>query len=122
MTIRIPDSDGNEFRIIDKKKIVLKLKTERKARNVGIINSLSQLVVKRKRKLHLHYMSNSYGFNYFIIANAQKFQKVLLCDELGRYLIPNSVILEEGKFLYFKQTGFEKQLFLPLDIINKFKL
>ena len=120
-TIRIPDADGNELRIVDRT-ILLKLASETKTRRIGLINSKNQLYIKRKRIIHLHYKSDSYGFNHYIIDNAKKFSSVLLIDERGRYLIPNRVILDEGKFLYFKQEGFERQIFLSLDIINQYKI
>lgn len=119
--IIIPDGDGNEIRVFDKT-LSLKLKSERRSRRIGVINSKRQLYIQRKRDRHLHYKSKSYGFNFSIINAAKKFDSVLLSDEKGRYLIPNKIILEEGKFLYFKQLGFEKQIFLSLEIINNYKL
>lgn len=120
--VRIPDKDGNEILINNGRSILLRLRGERKARRIGEINSKKQLVVHRKRIIHLHYKSQSYGFNHYIIDNAKKFNKVLLIDERGSYLIPNKVILEKGEFLYFKQVGFELQIFLSLEIINQYKL
>ena len=119
--IRIPDKDGNEI-VIKNKIISLRLAAENRLRQVGIINSKKQLSVKRKRIAHLHYKSQSYGFNHYIIDNAKKFNKVLLSDERGTYLIPNKIILDMGEFLYFKQQGFEIQIFLSLEIINQYKL
>lgn len=120
--IRIPDKDGNEILVNDGRRILLRLASEKKARRIGEINSKKQLVVHRKRMIHLHYKSQSYGFNHYIIDNAKKFKHVLLIDERGRYLIPNKVILKKGEFLYFKQIGFELQIFLSLEIINQYKL
>ena len=119
--IRIPDADGNEI-VVKDKNISLKLASEDRSRRIGIINSKKQLSIKRKRIIHLHYKSQSYGFNHYVIDNAKKFNKVLLSDERGTYLIPNKIILEKGEFLYFKQQGFEVQIFLSLEIINQYKL
>ena len=123
----LQDKDGNA--ILVRKctptqiKISLKLAKENRERNVGELNPLNKIFyVKRKRNKHLHYKSNSYGFNHYILSNAKRFEDVLLTDEMGEYKIPTSHILSFGKFLFFKQQGFEVQIFLTLDEITKFKL
>lgn len=120
--IRIPDTQGNEILINNGSTILLKLTNETRVRRLGIINSKHYFVVHRNRKTHLHYKTNSYGFNYYIVKNAQKFNYILLIDKSGKYLIPNNVILEQGKILQFKSEGFELQIFLTLKIIKKYKL
>jgi hypothetical protein len=53
--------------------------------------------------------------------NAKLFDDVLLIDDSGAYLIPRKYILEEGKFMNFKNNGgFELQIFLSLDLIEDF--
>lgn len=101
--------------------VMLKLAAEKHSRKVGYLAN-DILRVERTRHKHLHRLSNSYGFNYEIISKAKRFTKVLLCDEFGQYMIPNEYILEHGGFLHFKTQGFEKQIFLKLEEINKFKL
>lgn len=79
------------------------------------------LRVTRKRGKHLLRKANAYGFNHFILSNAKKFDTVLLVDDFGAYRIPRQYILEHGEFLWFKEQGFEKQIFLTLDKIIDFK-
>lgn len=106
------------------KRIVVKIKlsNEQRYREVGVINMAQRVMdVKRSRGLHLHNMSNSYGFNHKLLSEAKRFDNVRLKDELGEWLIPREFILENGKFLFFKQQGFELQTFIPLSMIEQFK-
>jgi hypothetical protein len=81
-----------------------------------------QLEVMRERSKHLFRKFNAYGFNHHILANATLFDHVLLKEDNGVYNVPKEVILEKGKFMNFKNHGgFELQIFLPLDEIEKYK-
>lgn len=116
----ISDNLGNNIIISDGgKNISLKLKAESKKREIGTINLEERyLQVKRIKSKHLFRKTNSYGFNHYILSNAKKFDKVMISDDDGRWLIPIKLILEKGHFLHFKNDGFELQIFLSLDIIN----
>jgi hypothetical protein len=104
--------------------IHLKLKSENKRRNIGTIyfNDRSFHVLRNSAK-HYHYMSKSYGFNWNIITD--DFLNIksvyLVVDKSERYIIPKSVMETYGKFLNFKQQGFELQKFLPMDMIKTFR-
>lgn len=103
--------------------IELKLMSERRSRKVGYVDTQKKIfVISRERDKHMHCKSNSYGFNHRIISAAKTFDTVRLIDSFGIYDIPKNIILSHGKFLFFKQQGFEKQIFLPLQIIEKFKI
>lgn len=120
--MRILTDGGQNSIIVDGNNIHLKLKGENRKRLVGRMNKAKRILeVKRKRGKHLHYTSNSYGFNYHILSNAKLFDKILLSDEHGEYAIPVEAILDDGKFLFFKQQGFEKQIFMTLSQMDKFK-
>lgn len=81
-----------------------------------------QLEVMRERSKHLFRKFNAYGFNHYILANATLFDHVLLKEDNGVYKVPKEVILEKGKFMNFKNHGgFELQIFLPLNEIEKHK-
>lgn len=121
----LKDGDGNEV-IVDRDgsdiKINLHLRAEGRKRLIGNVNTnVRTLYIRRSRHKHLHNKSQSYGFNYDILKHAKLFDKVYLSDEYGSYSVPVKVILEEGKYLFFKQVGFEKQIFLSLTRINDFK-
>jgi hypothetical protein len=119
-----PDQEGNFFEIIndgDTIIIFLKLKKEKKKREIGIIYvSQSTLFITRNREKHLFRKNQSYGFNEYIISKATKFEYVRFNDEFISALIPRKVILEKGSYLHFKENGFERQLFLSLEEINKY--
>lgn len=104
--------------------IYLKLKSENKNRNIGTVyfNDRSLHVLRDSGK-HYHYLSKSYGFNWNIIND--DFLNIksvhLVVDKSERYIIPKSVMETNGKFLNFKQQGFELQKFLPMDMIKTFR-
>lgn len=108
-------------------KLILKLiseqtPTKKKSRRLGIINkAVKTFYIRRKRERHLFLKTNSYGFNYKILSEALLFDKIRLIDDVAEWLIPKKFILEEGKFLFFKSEGFEKQIFITLDQMEQFK-
>ena len=125
ITKQISDSAGNKIIASnngDRIKVVLKLNTEIRSRLLGYINIKSKSIkIIRKKEVHLLYKNNSYGFNHTLLADAKTFDKILLKDELNSWKIPTKFILENGKFLFFKEQGFEKQIFVSLEQLNQFK-
>lgn len=121
-----PDEYGNYFEteaVNDWLIVSIKLNTQKNLREIGKIHLKERFIeIKRNREKHLFMKNNSYGFNEFLISTGQKFDNVKLVDNLGTYLFPKNLIIEKGKYLFFKEQGFERQLFLPLSEINKFKL
>jgi hypothetical protein len=115
------DTDNN--RIYRKETaIYLKLKNESFSRKLGEIDTDKKtLTVNRKYETHLHRKSDSFGFNYSLLKQATLFNLVVLItnkDEV--FHIPLEYILEKGDFIYFKEQGFEKQIFLKLELIKEF--
>jgi hypothetical protein len=104
--------------------IFLKLRSESKKRNLGnlIIKDRSFHIIRDSGK-HYHYKSKSYGFNWNIINYAELGIKSihLIVDKKDKYVIPKTILDTYGKFLNFKQQGFELQKFLPFDMIKNFK-
>jgi len=131
LTFPIELCDDNDNKIIveaskahnsNNRVIFIKLASENHRRKIGHLNTEKRwLVVLRKKRRHLHRLSKSYGFNYSIISEAKQFDKILLRDDNSSYEIPNEVILKEGKFLFFKEQGFEVQIFLTLKRIKDFE-
>ena len=114
----IPDKFGNSIIVLENI-ISLQLKSEKRKREIGVINFKEKyLSVNRIRDKHLFRKNNSYGFNHYILSNAKKFDKIMLSDDYGTWLIPIKLILEKGSFLHFNNEGFELQIFLPLDVIK----
>lgn len=126
----VTDECGNALLCINngkRIKLILKLiseqtATKKKRRRLGIINkAVKTFYIRRKRARHLFLKTNSYGFNYKILSEALLFDKIRLIDDFAEYLIPKKFILEEGKFLFFKSEGFEKQIFITLEQMEQFK-
>jgi len=130
---------GNEFKIrsfyIDEqntlliksndKLIIVKLLLKNmKPRMIGTVTKSTRTIeMRRKRGKHLHYMTNSYGFNDYILREQTTFDWVRLSDDLGNHWkIPVSYILEEGKYLNFKGQGFELQRFVSLENLEQFRV
>lgn len=130
---------GNEFKIrsfyIDEQNTLLIKSNDRliivklllknmKPRMIGTVTKSTRTIeMKRKRGKHLHYMSNSYGFNDYILREQTTFDWVRLSDDLGNHWkIPVSYILEKGKYLNFKGQGFELQRFVSLENLEQFRV
>lgn len=104
--------------------IVKLLLKNMKPRMIGTVTKSTRTIeMKRKRGKHLHYMSNSYGFNDYILREQTTFDWVRLSDDLGNHWkIPVSYILEKGKYLNFKGQGFELQRFVSLENLEQFRV
>ena len=125
-TKSIPDQYGNYFEVEESKgwlSVSIKLEKDIRLREIGKVNLKERFIeIKRNKVKHLFRKNNSYGFNEHLIKTGKTFDKIKLIDDGGTYVFPKSEILEKGKYLFFKEQGFEKQLFLPLEEINKFKV
>lgn len=109
---------NNGVRIVLK----LKLKSEKRTRRLGVINLGQKTIeIKRDSTKHLFKKNRSYGFNYQVLNDGKKFDNVRLKDEANEWLIPKSYILDNGKFLFFKEEGFERQVFVTLAEIEQFR-
>lgn len=105
--------------------IYIKLTSERHRRLIGVIvESKRRLHVERSEDVHLLIKANAYGFNYHILSKATKYDNVVIHEKNSKevYLIPRETILDTGKFMFFKQQGFEVQIFLNREIIKNYKV
>lgn len=126
----VTDECGNALLCINngkRIKLILKLiseqtPTKKKSRRLGVINkAVKTFYIRRKRERHLFLKTNAYGFNHKILSEALLFDKIRLIDDVAEYLIPKKFILEQGKFLFFKSEGFEKQIFITLEQMEQFR-
>lgn len=126
MAATLTSKEGHRFEVDEKEGylyITLHLKGKKAGRNIGRVRLKDRVLeVERKRDKHLMMKGNAYGFNEYVMRTAQKFDVVELTDEYGTYSIPRQLILNMGKYLHFKEEGFEKQLFLSLNIITNNKI
>ena len=103
-------------------KISLKLKADQRQRFIGTIDVLNRtLIIKRSRYKHLFRKGNAYGFNDYILRNTVMFDKISLSDEHQQWLIPVKEILDNGR-LFFKEQGYELQVFISLEDMEPFKV
>jgi hypothetical protein len=120
------DEVGNSLQKWSDGTITLTLVAEKgRVRNLGYISN-GVFYTSRKEK-HLHYVSNSYGFNHTLLVIGKSFDWVMLkLEDGGSYKIPKEVILSSGKIMYFKNTqygnSYEIQIFLPMSIIVEYKV
>jgi hypothetical protein len=102
--------------------ITLHLRGKKAGRNIGRVRLADRVLeVARKREKHLMLKANAYGFNEYVMRTAKKFDTIELTDEHGTYSFPRQLVLNMGRYLHFKEEGFEKQLFLSLNIISNHK-
>lgn len=113
------DSNGNK---LYKKgdTIFLILSSEGYPRKLGVLDVKHRVMtMTRDSSKHLHIKSNSYGFNFNLLDTASLFDTIRLIIDGVHYMIPISLIKEKGNFLFFRQQGFEKQIFLEVSEILK---
>ena len=122
----ITSKEGHRFEADEKDGflyITLHLKGKRAGRNIGRVRLADRVLeVSRKRDKHLMLKANAYGFNEYVLREAKRFDKIELKDEYGTYLFSRQLVLDMGKYLHFKEEGFEKQIFLSLNIITNHKI
>lgn len=112
------DNYGNELYIRDKV-IYLKLKEENRTRKLAVIRA-DYLFITRDYNKHRHRKSNSYGFNDHVLKMAKRVKFINLSDQFHSYYIPIKFILSQGQYLFFKEKGMERQLFISIDLLNEF--
>jgi hypothetical protein len=129
--IKEQDKQGNVLLILNKEgnndiiNLYIKLTNERHKRHIGtIVEKTRRLHVERSEDIHLLIKANAYGFNHYIISNGTKFDTVVIHEKKSRniYQVPRQFILDYGKFMFFKQQGFELQTFIGRDSIKQYKV
>jgi hypothetical protein len=120
------DSSGNILRAYWYGKVsrmTLKLAKEKREREIGVIDhELKRFEIKRDPKKHLFLKFNAYGLNHALLSDGL-FDSVLIDDSNNKWDVPNDVIVNNGRFLNFKNNGgFELQIFIPLSKIEKYKI
>jgi hypothetical protein len=102
--------------------ITLHLKGSKRGRNIGRVRLADRVLeVERKRDKHLMQKAQAYGFNEYVIRNGKTFDRIELRDDYGTYLFPRQLVIDMGRYLHFKEEGFEKQMFLSINIISNHK-
>ncbi len=100
--------------------IYLRLKSEKRDRNLGHIDYTNKAIHMKRTQEHVHYKSMSYGFNYSLLQEANVCKHIYLSCPHGKYKIPIKDIMSTGEFLFFKQQGFEKQIFMKINVLPQY--
>ncbi len=106
--------ETTQLRVSDSGEIRLTLPNQ-KPRNIGWFNDNGDTFhCQRNPAKHLHYKSESYGFNYELLRDGI-FVWVIVHLPFNELLVTSrNHILSKGSFLHFANKGFERQIFLPL--------
>ncbi len=130
--IREEDGQGNSLLIESKRvqgtqhiDLYIKLASEKYRRHVGrVVENVRRFHVERSENIHLLKKANAYGFNYHVLKVATKFDTVVIHEKESKaiYLIPREDLMEKGKFMFFKQQGFELQTFIDRETLNVYKV
>lgn len=87
-------------------------------KNLGTIITNNTLRTWRNYDNHLHRKSNSFGFNLKLLKSGWFKDVTLVTNRDEVFHVSVADILKNGKVLFFKQQGFEKQIFYPVDLLN----
>jgi hypothetical protein len=81
------------------------------------------LLIKKDRNKHLFRRNNSYGLNRLLLTNLPSdITTVIISDEKGVYKIPLQTILKDPETINFDLQGYEPQVLVKIDLIEKFKV
>jgi len=120
----IDDEGGNKLQIKQNDKLIILtlLLKDDKPRRIGTVTKSTRTIeMKRKRATHLFRKGNAYGFCHYVLNNQTTIDWVRLSDDTEtHWKIPVKFILDNGRFLFFKEQGFEKQLFVSLEELEQF--
>ena len=125
--VTLDDNHGNTMVVTDDGDIIdifLHFSSElKKPKRLGVIDKKRRVLsVKFIRGLGLNHKHIAYPLNYKLISETKKFDTVELSDEMAKWVVPVSFVVENGKCLLNKQQGFEKEIFVTLEQLNNFKL
>lgn len=117
------DKNGNEVSLLYNGVCELKLVMENKTRVLGKIEN--RILKIYKPNSHIHYKTNSIGFNAELIDNDFGYDFIELEFRGNKYLFEKKIIVINGFYMQFKNTqygnSYELQKFLSMDIIQNYK-
>jgi len=122
----IDDTGDNKLMVKQNDKLViLTLKLGNlKPRRIGTVTKSTRTIEMRRRyETHLFRKGNAYGFGYYVLKNQSSIDWIRLSDDRGfHWKIPVNYLLAKGKFLHFKNQGFELQKFLSIEDLKQFEV
>lgn len=95
-------------------------KDYKSVRKLGIIKD--RIFYTTRKENQLFRKNNSFGINYKLLNEYGNYFDSICIEYEGRYYFTSRLyFLRYGEYLYFKDNGLEKQLFLPRDKFGKDK-
>lgn len=116
------DNAGNKIYVTSNNRIYVYNAQEKRDRLIGTISPQTKTISVRRKPHHLHFKTNSYGFNEIMISTAHICDTIKLSCPYGTYKIPIQKIIDNGFYLHFKSQGFEKQIFVSIENISQYKI
>jgi hypothetical protein len=112
------DLAGNKLSCNGEGQLFLKLVSNGKKRYIGKITDENGTLhyIKQVKKEHRFHKTNSWGLCHRLISKliADDMIHIYESDTRRRYTITVADAKKYGSFLYFKTSGFERQIFIPL--------
>jgi hypothetical protein len=115
------DRDGNVLYVTGTD-IKLYIKSENRHRNIAAFNPEERVIYITRKEKHKHIKSNSYGFNEALLNQSVTSTHIIFRCPEGIFKIPIKFIQDNGNYLHFAKQGFELQLFIPLEIMEEFRM
>jgi hypothetical protein len=115
MTIKEKDDLGN-YLLKEDNSIKLYLKKESKTKIIGFYDEKTNIYRKNVKIKNIFQKTNSIGFCYKLLTLLPKNCRIIIniIESKTEYHINLKNAMLKGSFLFFKEKGFEKQLFVPL--------
>jgi len=105
--------------------LFIRLREEHHRRLVGkVVIKTRRMHLDRDPDLHLLNKADAYGFNFHVLNTAKTFDTIIL-HETGTgkvYQLDRNEMIANAKYLFFKEQGFEKQIFLSRDWIAQYEI
>ena len=100
---------------------MLILKTKNKKRTIGRLEKIDTenfRLIKHEKPEGIFRKNNSWSIPYNVIKNLGESGIIVIYCSGKKYKINSKRALEVGDFLYFKNSGVEKKIYIPLKYWN----
>ena len=113
------DNDGNTFTLAGDWKLYVNLKNAKNKfrRNIGWFEWTQDFYIYHKmiKTDNLFKTSNSIGVSWPIVSKMADVDRVICHTGYRGYSASAYIIKRDGQFLYYKNQGFEKQIFMDIN-------
>lgn len=122
------DNMGNTMRWDDTGNLYIKLVSEQREKNIGMLLKIkgSLCYFKNEKEQDVFHKTNAWSINYEVLKIAQQGDKgtgyIRYRSEDCIYEISVQDAIKYGDFLWFKTSGFEKKIYVPKTFWKKIEL